>query len=109
MPVYNGRGELSGAFNADVDDSRESPALAILELLLARGAVVSYSDPHVPSLPRMRHHAGLRMDSTPLTPEWLRSLDVALIVTDHAWPAELEETRNLWASQISSLLRVLGA
>ncbi|MEO8588521.1 MAG: START-like domain-containing protein [Flavobacteriales bacterium] len=35
--------------------------------------------------------------------------EVALIVTDHAWPAEVEETRNLWSSQIASLLRVLGA
>lgn len=35
--------------------------------------------------------------------------EVALIVTDHAWPAEIEETRNLWSSQIASLMRVLGA
>lgn len=35
--------------------------------------------------------------------------EVALIVTDHAWPNEVEETRSLWASQIASLLRVLGA
>lgn len=35
--------------------------------------------------------------------------EVALIVTDHAWPGEVEETRSLWASQIASLLRVLGA
>lgn len=35
--------------------------------------------------------------------------EVALIVTDHAWPNEIEETRNLWASQVASLLRVLGA
>ncbi|MCB9183482.1 MAG: SRPBCC domain-containing protein [Flavobacteriales bacterium] len=35
--------------------------------------------------------------------------EVALIVTDHAWPDEVEETRNLWASQIANLVRVLGA
>lgn len=35
--------------------------------------------------------------------------EVALIVTDHAWPDEVEETRNLWSSQIASLIRVLGA
>lgn len=35
--------------------------------------------------------------------------EVALIVTDHAWPNEVEETRSLWESQIASLLRVLGA
>jgi hypothetical protein len=35
--------------------------------------------------------------------------EVALIVTDHAWPDEVEETKNLWSSQIASLIRVLGA
>jgi len=35
--------------------------------------------------------------------------EVALIVTDHAWPHEVDETRNLWSSQIASLIRVLGA
>jgi hypothetical protein len=35
--------------------------------------------------------------------------EVALIVTDHAWPADVEATRNLWASQIANLVRVLGA
>ena len=35
--------------------------------------------------------------------------EVALIVTDHAWPDEVEETKNLWNSQIASLIRVLGA
>jgi hypothetical protein len=35
--------------------------------------------------------------------------EVALIVTDHAWPDEVEETRNLWASQVANLIRVLGA
>lgn len=35
--------------------------------------------------------------------------EVALIVTDHAWPQDVEDTRNLWASQIANLVRVLGA
>lgn len=35
--------------------------------------------------------------------------DVCLVVTDHAWPNEVEETRNLWTSQIETLGRVLGA
>ncbi len=35
--------------------------------------------------------------------------EVALIVTDHAWPEEVDETKNLWNSQIANLLRVLGA
>lgn len=35
--------------------------------------------------------------------------ELALVVTDHAWPNEVEETRSLWSSQIASLMRVLGA
>ncbi|MDX9749577.1 MAG: START-like domain-containing protein [Flavobacteriales bacterium] len=35
--------------------------------------------------------------------------EVALIVTDHAWPNEVEATRALWSSQVAALLRVLGA
>lgn len=35
--------------------------------------------------------------------------EVALIVTDHAWPHEVDATRNLWNTQIANLLRVLGA
>jgi len=35
--------------------------------------------------------------------------EVALIVTDHALPEEVEATKALWSSQIASLLRVLGA
>ena len=35
--------------------------------------------------------------------------EVCLVVTDHAWPDEVDETRNLWTSQIETLGRVLGA
>ena len=42
----------------------------------------SYSDPHVPALPAMRHHH-IRLDSETLTESFLESLDCALIVTDH--------------------------
>ena len=35
--------------------------------------------------------------------------EVALVVTDHVRPREVEATRNLWSSQIHDLMRVLGA
>src|SRR5277367_1421093 len=41
---------LGVAYKRDIDDVRESPALDILHLLGKRGALVSYSDPFVPSL-----------------------------------------------------------
>jgi UDP-N-acetyl-D-glucosamine dehydrogenase len=74
---------LGVAYKRDVDDPRESPAFPILEMLQARGAVVSYNDPHVPTLPAMRHHR-VRLDSQPLTPEFLAAQDCVVLVTDHS-------------------------
>jgi UDP-N-acetyl-D-glucosamine dehydrogenase len=38
------------AYKEDVGDTRESPALKVIELLAKAGASVSYHDPHVPEL-----------------------------------------------------------
>lgn len=75
---------LGMAYKKDVDDPRESPSFELLKLLLKRGAVVTYNDPHVPSLPKMRHYPDLpAMTSQELTPEYLASQDCVLISTDH--------------------------
>lgn len=74
---------LGVAYKKDVDDPRESPAFEIMEILEKFGAHVSYSDPHVPTLPAMRHHH-IRLNSEALTDSFLQSLDCALIVTDHS-------------------------
>jgi len=75
---------LGVAYKKDVDDPRESPSFVLLEMLLAGGAVVSYSDPHVPRLPAMRHHCLPAMESMELTQEFLASQDCVLIATDHS-------------------------
>jgi len=75
---------LGIAYKRDVDDPRESPSFRIIELLEARGAVISYSDPHVPRLPKMRHHHIREMASCELTKEYLAAQDCVVIVTDHA-------------------------
>ncbi len=75
---------LGMAYKKDVDDPRESPSFVLMEMLLARGAKVTYNDPHVPSLPKMRHHDVPDMDSSPLTPEYLAAQDCVLIATDHS-------------------------
>ncbi|QDT73354.1 nucleotide sugar dehydrogenase [Lacipirellula limnantheis] len=74
---------LGIAYKRDVDDPRESPSFRIMELLAARGAKISYSDPHVPMLPRMRHHRTPEMASSKLSNEFLGEQDCVLIVTDH--------------------------
>ncbi|MBA3315230.1 MAG: nucleotide sugar dehydrogenase, partial [Planctomycetaceae bacterium] len=75
---------LGLAYKKDVDDPRESPSFELIELLLQRGAVISYNDPHVPVSPKMRHHPALpEMKSVELTPERLGEQDCVLIATDH--------------------------
>ena len=72
---------LGVAYKKDVDDLRESPALAIIELLRKRGATVFYNDPYFARVGRGRHY-DLDMENTPL--ENLGQYDVVLIVTDHS-------------------------
>ncbi len=83
-PIRNSRICVLGvAYKKDVDDPRESPSFVLLEHLLDRGAIVTYSDPHIPALPAMRHHHLPAMTSQTLTPEFLASQDCVLIATDH--------------------------
>jgi UDP-N-acetyl-D-glucosamine dehydrogenase len=75
---------LGMAYKKDVDDPRESPSFELMDHLLKKGARVSYNDPHIPSLPRMRHWPHLEpMHSQPLTAEYLAAQDCVLIATDH--------------------------
>jgi UDP-N-acetyl-D-glucosamine dehydrogenase len=80
---------LGVAYKRDVDDPRESPSFELMERLIALGAEISYSDPHIPVLPRMRHYHVPLLTSETLTPEFLASRDCLLIATDHTafnWP-----------------------
>jgi UDP-N-acetyl-D-glucosamine dehydrogenase len=71
---------LGLAYKRDVDDLRESPALAIIEMLQQEGATVSYNDPFFPTVGRGRKY-NLNMVSQPL--DHLDGYDCVLIVTDH--------------------------
>jgi UDP-N-acetyl-D-glucosamine dehydrogenase len=75
---------LGAAYKKDVDDVRESPALEIMELLQHRGAALSYHDPYIPQLHKMRAYDFSHMRSVGLTPETLAQADVVLIATDHS-------------------------
>jgi UDP-N-acetyl-D-glucosamine dehydrogenase len=66
---------LGAAYKKNVDDTRESPALELIEQLARRGAIVDYSDPHVPELGERR--------SVSLSPQGLAGYDVVLLATDH--------------------------
>lgn len=73
---------LGVAYKRDVDDVRESPALAIITLLEAKLARVEYHDPYVPRL-RSRH-LSREMTSVGLSPQTVASADAVVVVTDHS-------------------------
>ncbi len=75
---------LGMAYKKDVDDPRESPSFELMELLIAREAELTYNDPHIPSLPKMRHYDVPEMQSSELTEEFLAAQDCVLIATDHS-------------------------
>lgn len=74
---------LGIAYKKNVDDMRESPSVILMEKLRDLGAVVSYSDPHIPVFPKMREHK-FELSSVALTPEAVASYDCVLLATDHA-------------------------
>jgi UDP-N-acetyl-D-glucosamine dehydrogenase len=73
---------LGIAYKKNVDDTRESPAVMLMEKLRALGAEVSYSDPHVPTFPKMREHH-FDLASVELSRDVLASYDCVLLATDH--------------------------
>ncbi|MFI4849044.1 MAG: nucleotide sugar dehydrogenase [Gimesia chilikensis] len=75
---------LGVAYKKDVDDPRESPSFHLLDLLMERGVDFTYNDPHIPKLPKVRHHDVPAMESQELTPEYLAAQDCVLIATDHS-------------------------
>lgn len=76
---------ISGiAYKKNVDDMRESPALKLIELLEARGAVITYFDPFVPKIPMTREHAELAgRESVTWREDLTADYDATLVVTDH--------------------------
>ncbi|MDH0957196.1 UDP-N-acetyl-D-glucosamine 6-dehydrogenase [Pseudomonas chengduensis] len=73
---------LGIAYKKNVDDMRESPSVEIMELIQAKGGIVAYSDPHVPSFPEMREHH-FDLSSEVLTAENIASFDAVVLATDH--------------------------
>ena len=71
---------LGAAYKRNVGDTRESPALVIMRVLVRNGARVLYADPYVRTLDL----GGRRFISTRLSPRVLRQQDCVVIVTDHS-------------------------
>ncbi len=73
---------LGASYKKNVDDTRESPSLKLIELLRERGAEVDYNDPYIPKLPPTRKYK-FDMDSVELTKENLSKYDLILLSTNH--------------------------
>ncbi|MBV8734325.1 MAG: nucleotide sugar dehydrogenase [Solirubrobacterales bacterium] len=67
---------LGVSYKAGIGDTRESPALRIIEELQARGGEMTYHDPYVPTLPE------LGLASAPLE-EAVADADALVLVTAH--------------------------
>jgi UDP-N-acetyl-D-glucosamine dehydrogenase len=92
MDALNDRGKslkgskvlvLGIAYKKNVDDMRESPAVELMKLLQQKGAIIDYSDPHVPVFPKMRKYF-FDLESIKITPETISDYDVVMLATDHA-------------------------
>jgi UDP-N-acetyl-D-glucosamine dehydrogenase len=75
-PVKASRIAILGvSYKGGTADTRESPALRIMELLSERGAVLSYHDPFVPALPELGLQSSALQDC--------ESADAVVLVTAH--------------------------
>ncbi|MFH1836947.1 MAG: nucleotide sugar dehydrogenase [Candidatus Omnitrophota bacterium] len=71
---------LGVTYKRDVNDLRESPALDIMELLIKKGAEVSYHDPYVSKF----DIDGIKRNCVKLTKNILNKQDIVVVVTDHS-------------------------
>jgi UDP-N-acetyl-D-glucosamine dehydrogenase len=71
---------LGVAYKKDIDDTRESPSLRLIQLLSDKGAKVSYNDPFIPEIKLSQGS----LTSIALTKENLSSADCVVIATDHS-------------------------
>jgi UDP-N-acetyl-D-glucosamine dehydrogenase len=71
---------LGVAYKSNVGDMRESPALDVISILVAKGGEVSFSDPHVSTIEvdGVTYHDVGTEDAT------LAAADLVIIITDHS-------------------------
>ena len=70
---------LGITFKENIKDIRNSPAIRVIELLLEKGANLSYSDPNIPTLAVN----GLLMESVDIKNGGLQPFDAVIILVNH--------------------------
>jgi UDP-N-acetyl-D-glucosamine dehydrogenase len=110
---------LGVAYKKNVDDTRESPSLVLIELIEGRGATCDFHDPHIVAIPDTREHPGLAgRRSIALTAEAIAGYDAILVSTDHddvdyalieQHAKLIVDTRNIFAKRGLSSAKVIKA
>jgi UDP-N-acetyl-D-glucosamine dehydrogenase len=73
---------LGLSYKKNVNDARESPSVEIIKLLDNLGAEVAYSDPFIPSFPKMAQY-DFDLENQSLTADLLMKFDCVVLATDH--------------------------
>ena len=112
MPVKDSNVLVLGVtYKRDVADTRESPALDIIDLVLEKGGNVTYHDPYVRRLESENYRMTSIADAD--LPESLESADCVVIVTDHSyydWPEIgrrarlIVDTRNALGQRLADVM-----
>jgi len=72
---------LGVAYKPDIDDERESPAIEIIDVVVKKGGIVSYNDPHISHIIT---HDGHSFNSVELSAATIKNADVVIITTKHS-------------------------
>ena len=73
---------LGLSYKKNVDDTRESPSLEIIDRLVKQGAKVSYSDPYFPEAPKTRKY-NFNLKNVEIDKKTISKFDLVLLATDH--------------------------
>ena len=74
---------LGIAYKKNINDCRESSAFEIIKILEKHNAKVDYSDPFIPSMPKLRNYNFKNKKSIKLSSKNIASYDAIILVTDH--------------------------
>ena len=110
---------LGLAYKSNIDDTRESPSFALIELLALEGALIDFYDPHINTIPKIRKYPKLEgKKSVEWSKEIIAGYDLVLISTAHdavnfdelgRWANIIVDTRNAMASVAESNAKVYAA
>ena len=110
---------LGLAYKSNIDDTRESPSFALIELLSLEGALIDFYDPHINTIPKIRKYPELEgKKSVNWSKEVIVGYDFVLISTAHdavnfdelgRWANIIVDTRNAMASVAESNAKVYAA